>query len=153
MIVRYAGIMLATGYRPEDTWANGGMPSGEQDIQTSKPTRKAWVKLFPRGHRMNVIPVTIITPPAIDIGTSFVNALLYFAALPQSGLLEFIQEGYGVSYPDAALKSYKPSHTGLSNSYDLVFHAGEPSALTPVRYALDEENQPYEDEEGNYYEL
>jgi len=148
MKVTFNGITLAEGgYANGTTWAAVFNIAVEQRVQTWQPLRAEWLKLKARGGRSHVITLTLRPPPEEDHHEAFAALSIYFADLPAEGALVLESGGNERTYEEAVLVSMPGTQrNGTANAFQLVFRAGEPSAL--VRFILDGDGVILEDGDG-----
>lgn len=131
MTVTFNGIVLADGEARTCKVAAGLAPSGELSMEILEYLRAAWAVPVARGNRIFQLPMNIQLPSNADFEGALVEALMYFANLPDEGELK-IQHGAAlVTFSQAVCAKVKVNEIdGLANDISLVFTCGEPTTAT-----------------------
>jgi hypothetical protein len=129
MKIIFAGQTIADDYDVTGDAVSRVAISGTQSNQIAEFLRGVWKQPMARGNRSHTLPFHHIRPPASAPSAAFLEMILWFSNLPQSGELQLIEGGTTITFATAVMENFKSSRSGVTWSYDAEFVCGMPTGI------------------------
>jgi hypothetical protein len=150
MVITFDGVVLAR--ERQDGGTDGVMgfdPAGKQRVQIAEFIRALDAVPYARGNRIHTLKGTIMPAVFPSPGAAMADLLTRYSGLPQSGILQFEQDGFSVQFANAVLESFESQRDGCSYTVDISFQASVVSKITYPPPIITDAGQVLGTDDGN----